>query len=120
MKKKLILACGVVLGILALVVAGYLATNARTEQGSLQSSDLSVSYTTLTSSLEANDQGIEPIQSDDPCPGSLTCQTYMCGGTDKNPYVCCPSGYPYLNHCDCKCYDSSDFPCGSYSYCRQW
>ena len=58
-------------------------------------------------------------QQKDPCPGRLTCMTYFCGGTDKNPYVCCPAGSPDLNHCDCKCYDSTEFECGSYSTCRR-
>jgi len=67
-------------------------------------------------------KGISPlfcVAYNNPCPGSLTCETYFCGGTDKNPYVCCPIGSPYLNHCDCKCYTSSNFNCMSYSYCRQ-
>lgn len=33
--------------------------------------------------------------------------------------ACCPEGYQYLNHCDCKCYQSSaDVNCGSYNYCH--
>ncbi len=56
----------------------------------------------------------------DPCPGGLTCMTYFCGGTDRNPYVCCPPGFPYLNHCDCRCYDTTDFDCGSYSKCYRY
>lgn len=55
-----------------------------------------------------------------PCPGALTCMTYTCGGTDRNPYVCCPIGAPYLNNCDCKCYTNSNFNCMSYTYCRQY
>jgi hypothetical protein len=58
-----------------------------------------------------------PTGSTDPCPASLSCMTYFCGGTDKNPYVCCPPGAPYLNHCDCQCYPTTDFDCGSYSQC---
>jgi hypothetical protein len=56
----------------------------------------------------------------DPCPGQLTCMTYFCGGTDQNPYVCCPPGFPYLNHCDCKCYETTNFDCGSYSKCSAY
>jgi hypothetical protein len=54
-----------------------------------------------------------------PCPGGLTALTYFCGGGSEWPYVCCPKGFPYLNHCDCKCYSSSDFDCKSYSYCKE-
>ncbi len=54
----------------------------------------------------------------DPCPGNLTCFTYFCGGASEHPYVCCPKGAPYLNHCDCRCYSSSDFDCNSYSKCE--
>lgn len=54
-----------------------------------------------------------------PCPGNLTGFTFFCGGSTGCPYVCCPRGAPYLNHCDCKCYSSSDFDCGSYSYCKE-
>ena len=53
-----------------------------------------------------------------PCPGGLTSLTYFCGGGSNWPYVCCPKGAPYLNHCDCKCYSSSDFDCKSYSKCE--
>ena len=53
------------------------------------------------------------------CPGNLRCMTYFCGGSTGCPYVCCPRGAPYLNHCDCKCYTSSEFECGSYSYCKE-
>jgi hypothetical protein len=53
------------------------------------------------------------------CPGNLTCMTYACGGATGCPYVCCPEGLPYLNHCDCKCYSSSEFDCGSYSKCEK-
>ncbi len=52
------------------------------------------------------------------CPGNLTCMTYFCGGATGCPYVCCPKGAPYLNHCDCKCYSSPDFECKSYSKCE--
>lgn len=54
-----------------------------------------------------------------PCPGGLTALTYFCGGGSEWPYVCCPKGFPYLNHCDCKCYSTSDFECKSYSYCKE-
>lgn len=53
------------------------------------------------------------------CPGNLVCMTNFCGGGMGCPYVCCPSGLPYLNHCDCKCYATSEFDCHSYSYCRE-
>jgi len=52
------------------------------------------------------------------CPGNLVCMTYFCGGSTGCPYVCCPRGLPYLNHCDCKCYSSSEFECKSYSKCE--
>jgi len=53
------------------------------------------------------------------CPGNLVCMTNFCGGGIGCPYVCCPKGLPYLNHCDCKCYATSDFDCHSYSYGRE-
>lgn len=53
------------------------------------------------------------------CPGNLVCMTNFCGGGMGCPYVCCPKRLPYLNHCDCKCYATSDFDCHSYSYCRE-
>lgn len=53
-----------------------------------------------------------------PCPGSLAAFTYFCGGGNEWPYVCCPKGAPYLNHCDCQCYSSSKFDCKSYSKCE--
>jgi hypothetical protein len=52
------------------------------------------------------------------CPGNLVCMTYFCGGATGCSYVCCPRGAPYLNHCDCKCYSTSDFECKSYSKCQ--
>jgi hypothetical protein len=52
------------------------------------------------------------------CPGNLTCKTYTCGAGMGCSYVCCPKGLPYLNHCDCKCYRSTDFKCNSYSKCE--
>ncbi len=55
----------------------------------------------------------------DLCPGNLVAMTYFCGGGTGCPYVCCPKGLPYLNHCDCKCYATSDFDCHSYSFCRE-
>ena len=53
------------------------------------------------------------------CPGNLVSMTNFCGGGMGCPYVCCPKGLPYLNHCDCKCYATSDFDCHSYSYGRE-
>lgn len=51
----------------------------------------------------------------DMCLGNLVAMTYFCGGNTDCTYVCCPRGLPYLNHCDCKCYATSDFDCHSYS-----
>jgi hypothetical protein len=53
------------------------------------------------------------------CPGNLVCMTFFCGGSTGCPYVCCPRGAPYLNHCDCNCYSTSEFDCGSYSHCKE-
>lgn len=60
------------------------------------------------------------------CPdGTLSCITNFCNTVGL---YCCPSGYPYLNHCDCLCYQSNDFSgattengrdCKSYSYCSR-
>ena len=55
----------------------------------------------------------------DLCPGNLVCMTYFCGGGTGCPYVCCPKGLSYLNHCDCKCYATSNFDCHSYSHCQE-
>jgi hypothetical protein len=64
---------------------------------------------------------ITPFPPDqDFCPGNnLVCMTNFCGGGTGCPYVCCPKGLPYLNHCDCKCYATADFDCHSYSYCKE-
>lgn len=43
------------------------------------------------------------------------CITYSCNNVGQ---ACCPPGYPYLNHCDCQCYDGTNFDCGSYSNCN--
>lgn len=53
------------------------------------------------------------------CPGNLVAMTFFCGGGTGCPYVCCPKGLPYLNHCDCKCYTTSDFDCHSFSRCQE-
>jgi hypothetical protein len=53
------------------------------------------------------------------CPGNLVAMTFFCGGGTGCPYVCCPKGLPYLNHCDCKCYATSDFDCHSFSRCQE-
>jgi len=44
---------------------------------------------------------------------------YECGGTSCGGTACCPTSQPILNHCDCRCYQSSsDFDnCGSYNQC---
>jgi hypothetical protein len=64
---------------------------------------------------------ITPFPPDqDFCPGNnLVCMTNFCGGGTGCPYVCCPRGFPYLNHCDCKCYAAPEFDCHSYSYCKE-
>lgn len=49
------------------------------------------------------------------CGRSLICRTNYCG---CNGCCCCPRGYPYLNHCDCNCYDGTDFDCRSFSKCH--
>lgn len=59
-----------------------------------------------------------PIMTD-LCPGNLVAMTYFCGGGTGCPYVCCPKGLPYLNHCDCKCYATADFDCHSYSKAQE-
>jgi hypothetical protein len=61
----------------------------------------------------------KPTPADELCPGNLVAMTYFCGGDRGCSYVCCPKGFPYLNHCDCKCYATSNFDCHSYSYCRE-
>jgi hypothetical protein len=53
----------------------------------------------------------------DLCPGDLVAMTYFCGGDTGCPYVCCPKGLPYLNHCDCKCYATEHFECPTLSKC---
>ena len=62
--------------------------------------------------------GITPVGSD-LCVGNLVCMTNFCGGEATCPYVCCPKGLPYLNHCDCKCYAVPGFDCHSSSRCQE-
>lgn len=45
------------------------------------------------------------------------CIATACGITSTES-LCCPEGFPYLNHCDCLCYESTDFKCNSYSACQ--
>ena len=47
--------------------------------------------------------------------GWYDCITYFCNTQGQTG---CPPGSPYLNHCDCLCYDTTDFNCGSYSACQ--
>ncbi len=47
--------------------------------------------------------------------GWYDCITYSCNNVGQ---ACCPPGYPYLNHCDCQCYDGTNFDCSSYSNCN--
>ena len=54
----------------------------------------------------------------DLCPGNLVAMTYLCGGDMGCPYVCCPKGLPFLNHCDCKCYAAENFECPTLSKCE--
>ncbi len=46
--------------------------------------------------------------------GYYDCITNFCS-TDGQ--VCCPPGAPYLSHCDCLCYETSNTGCNSYSNC---
>ena len=46
--------------------------------------------------------------------GYHDCITNFCGTQGQ---VCCPPGFPYLNHCDCQCYETTNFNCNSYSNC---
>lgn len=48
----------------------------------------------------------------------FVCHTLTCGGGSEGS-ICCPNGRPYLNHCDCLCYPSTEhFECNSYSACQ--
>ena len=47
--------------------------------------------------------------------GTYDCITSFCNTIGQ---YCCPSGYPYLNHCDCECYNGTNFDCRSYSDCH--
>ncbi|MDU8928856.1 DUF3624 family protein [Alisedimentitalea sp. MJ-SS2] len=47
--------------------------------------------------------------------GYYDCITHFCNNVGQ---TCCPPGYPYLNHCDCICYDGTGFDCNSYSNCN--
>jgi len=47
------------------------------------------------------------------------CITTACGMTPSES-LCCPQDYPYLNHCNCMCYESTDFACGGYSACQHY
>lgn len=46
--------------------------------------------------------------------GYHDCITHFCNNQGQ---TCCPPGFPYLNHCDCTCYDGNGFDCNSYSNC---
>ncbi len=46
--------------------------------------------------------------------GYYDCITHFCNNVGQ---YCCPPGFPYLNHCDCGCYDVTSFDCNSYSNC---
>jgi hypothetical protein len=46
--------------------------------------------------------------------GYHDCITNFCNNQGQ---TCCPPGYPYLNHCDCLCYDTTEMDCNSYSNC---
>ena len=63
------------------------------------------------------DKNVIYVAQNDPCPNGHTCITFVCGGTTERS-VCCPRGYPYLSHCDCKCYEASP-DCNSYTRCSQ-
>jgi hypothetical protein len=72
-----------------------------------------------TITISTNEQNPVLLAQQNPCPGRLTCgPTYFCGAGSNNPFVCCPSGAPYLCHNDCRCYSQVPGPCNSYSVCR--
>ena len=55
-----------------------------------------------------------------PSSTQAVCNTFSCGSTQSAP-LCCPSAYPFLNTCDCKCYkDSADIECSSYMACQHF
>jgi hypothetical protein len=57
---------------------------------------------------------------DDKIPdGDFVCHVTVCGGEYNGSSVCCPSGYPKLNECDCQCYpNDSNFECSRYAACN--
>ena len=50
------------------------------------------------------------------------CRTNLCKDANGR-YLCCPSDNPYLNHCNCLCYESfeaatADAQCPKYTVCK--
>ena len=42
------------------------------------------------------------------CPaGNLECRTDYCKD-ESGIYYCCPSDYPYISHCNCRCYKTHE------------
>ncbi len=49
----------------------------------------------------------------------FVCHVTVCGGEYNGSSVCCPTGYPKLNECDCRCYaNDSTFDCARYAACN--
>lgn len=57
------------------------------------------------------------------CPDAyMECRTSLCKDANGR-YLCCPSESPYLNHCNCLCYESpeaatADAQCPKYTACK--
>jgi len=72
--------------------------------------------------FSANSEPTHVPAIENPCPDQLTCKTIWCGGNGSTEVtLCCPTGYKYLDHCNCECWkSSSDFDCSRFSICYDY
>ena len=89
---------------------GFIAAEAKEKKATESEKDYALPVLCSMENAEA------PILLAQTCPGQHTCITTGCGVMSGQVY-CCPQGYRYLNHCDCQCYNSTDFDCNSYTRC---
>ena len=98
-------------GVCFLLALGLSFAAAEAEESKIEKKDYALPILCSAENAEA------PILLAQTCPGQHTCITTGCGVMSDQVY-CCPQGYRYLNHCDCLCYNSTDFDCNSYTRCN--
>ncbi len=106
---------------IAAIVAGLVISSGRVASAD-EASAAEVRVKPISCAQQGTQAGLlEPaatrLAQTDLCPEGHTCITYSCGG-DSDTVVCCPRGFPYLSHCDCRCYEASP-ACDSYTRCSQ-